>query len=304
MRHITGKDYTNPPKALVKKNAIKKIDKVFQQRDGNLYSGHYYKDADVKKELIKYSLKVSKVDQKADPKCFYCESTSEVGAKLQVEHYRPKAKVDKKDTDGIDHNGYFHLGLEWSNLLLSCSICNGVNGKGTRFPILYNRVDQHNPVEKNYRLNRLNLLATSSHLSSEGTLLLNPEIENPDNHLTYESDAKIIGKTFKGEKSIEIYNLNRPLLKKARFNVLNELVNSLNIIILSDKQSGGGNPEYFENLILNTCKKFIDDSKNNELTYTQWRKFIIRHFIITVLVKLDRNYIVRVYKIFKTVRGK
>lgn len=49
-------------------------------------------------------------------KCAYCESRIE---KCEVEHYRPKGRVD-----GSAHPGYYWLAYEWENLYPSCESCN------------------------------------------------------------------------------------------------------------------------------------------------------------------------------------
>jgi hypothetical protein len=57
-------------------------------------------------------------------KCAFCESTMK-GALPDVEHFRFKKH-------------YYWLGYEWTNLLLSCQICNRYF-KGTHFPLLIER---------------------------------------------------------------------------------------------------------------------------------------------------------------------
>jgi hypothetical protein len=41
----------------------------------------------------------------------YCETNTLAGATLQVEHYRPKAKL----IEDTDHLGYYWLAYEWTN---------------------------------------------------------------------------------------------------------------------------------------------------------------------------------------------
>ncbi len=53
-------------------------------------------------------------------KCAYCESEVAANNGEEIEHYRPKGGV----TDDDDHNGYWWLASEWTNLLLSCTGCN------------------------------------------------------------------------------------------------------------------------------------------------------------------------------------
>lgn len=53
-------------------------------------------------------------------KCAYCESEVAAANGEEIEHYRPKGGV----TEDEDHNGYWWLASEWTNLLLSCTGCN------------------------------------------------------------------------------------------------------------------------------------------------------------------------------------
>jgi uncharacterized protein (TIGR02646 family) len=55
-------------------------------------------------------------------KCAYCESKITVVDYGDIEHFFPKSK-------------YIDKIFEWSNLLLSCKICNDANHKGTEFPL-------------------------------------------------------------------------------------------------------------------------------------------------------------------------
>lgn len=303
MRKITGKDYSKPPEILLRKGAKKKINNSIANGNGKLYNGHHYKDITVKNLLKSFSLGLSKLPNKADAKCYYCESTIEVGASLQVEHYRPKDGVNPIDNGNIEHPGYYHLGVEWSNLLLACAACNGPGAKGTRFPIKYSRAIIFNPILANNVLDRTKLKSNSSELIGEGPLLLNPELNNPDKHLTYSSKGKIKGLTKEGVTSVDIYKLNRILLVKARMDVLKEYISIFNMFIIAHKTTTGSDWNYFENLVIGLSENMIKDSYNLQCTYIQWRKFICSHFILTILPELDVNYRMRVYAVFSIIRS-
>lgn len=141
-------------------------------------------------------------------KCCYCEQKVE---DFEVEHYRPKKAPRGKNPA---HNGYAWLRLEWSNLLWACSTCNaGIGGKHSKFPIMNsaNRIIAYsgNPAHK---------LANSSYLLAEGALLIHPEIENPEAHLTVLPNGKLnpINGSRKGAETIGICNLNRDRLRLDR----------------------------------------------------------------------------------------
>lgn len=69
-----------------------------------------YRSADVKQAL----------DEIFHGKCAYCESFYAKTQPVDVEHYRPKGKVDGED----DHRGYWWLAMDWKNLVPSCIDCN------------------------------------------------------------------------------------------------------------------------------------------------------------------------------------
>ncbi len=107
-------------------------------------------------------------------KCAYCESKTTVGTYGAIEHFFPKSV-------------YIDLTFEWSNLLLSCDICNDANHKGTKFP-----------------------------LDSNGNpLLINPSdgITDPNMHFEFAWDdvaglASVYGRDQRGTSVETIFDLN------------------------------------------------------------------------------------------------
>lgn len=70
-------------------------------------------------------------------KCCYCEHRI-MKAFHDVEHYRPKARVDRRPGCGLTH-GYWWLAFSWDNLLYACPGCNR-SGKNDRFPMEHGAV--------------------------------------------------------------------------------------------------------------------------------------------------------------------
>lgn len=145
-------------------------------------------------------------------KCAFCETNTYAGAHKDVEHFRPKKL-------------YYWLSYEWSNLLLSCQICNRDN-KRTRFPLAEeeNRVqvpaiDEHGDLEQFMcRINKMNDI--------ERPLLLHPAIDDPKDHLIFYADGTMEGKTEKGRKTIKIMGLSsrdRDALINARKKVVQDI---------------------------------------------------------------------------------
>lgn len=179
-----------------------------------------YSDSKVKEALV----------QLFKSKCAYCESSFLHVYSGDVEHFRPKGEIEGAKPQSKP--GYYWLAADWDNLLLSCRNCNqklkhllyGVNvkmtmGKMNQFPLSdgskYIRYHNHlNGIgdEEKYRL------------------LINPCIDNPEDHLEYSKEGLIRPKkdingvfSEKGKKSIEVYVLQRVPLVQAREKVLIEI---------------------------------------------------------------------------------
>ncbi|MGO7919447.1 hypothetical protein ACC755_09800 [Rhizobium ruizarguesonis] len=133
-------------------------------------------------------------------KCAYCESRYDVSGPVDIEHYRPKGKVD----GAKGHPGYWWLAAEWTNLLPSCLDCNRrryqptpdsffslsgaleasrgsgfiplATGKESCFPIAATGVRVTTRPEP---------AQAAAALEAEHALLLNPCSDKPDEHLVF-----------------------------------------------------------------------------------------------------------------------
>ena len=136
-------------------------------------------------------------------KCAYCETPIDPGFWGDVEHYRPKRRVEEDPT----HPGYYWLAYEPSNLLPSCQRCNQGEGKKSRFPV------------------RAGTRAfDNAGLANEIPLLLSPYLHRPVEHLAYdfEGDAptgNMKALSEEGAISIGVYRLNRKALVEQRLDV-------------------------------------------------------------------------------------
>jgi len=126
-------------------------------------------------------------------KCAYCESYIEVTT-LNVEHYRPISK-------------YYWLRYEWSHLLPLCNACH--HARPAHFPI------EGTPVDSPQQ-SRLEWHADSHSFLAEKPLLLNPEIDHPEQYLQFDTNGRIYPKeglsthqTKRAETTIQVFNLNR-----------------------------------------------------------------------------------------------
>lgn len=179
-------------------------------------------------------------------KCAYCESFFARTQPVDVEHYRPKNKIDFEP----NHEGYWWLAMEWKNLLPSCIDCNRVRshafefdpthdlntlrdligakfksenaGKGNLFPL--------SPGTPRAEFDWTN--ETRPDMTSEHPLLINPVETDPADHLEFQvGDLSLVTAKKRpdgtpspeGICSIAIYGLNRIELVQARTRLLRDL---------------------------------------------------------------------------------
>lgn len=234
MIHLPLKQQDQAPARLSVRGALRQLNKAVTLTSGEIYNSSYYPHDEVVNLLRAYSIHKTQFELGDRAKCNYCESQAEHVVKLQVEHYRPKAKVEVGENDHVETSGYYWLGLEWTNLLLSCPKCNGKDAKGNKFPIRGVRAQPHSPitfVNGVLTLIRTNCYANSPQLQGEAPILLNPEIDNPEQYLTFDEMSNISGfgnDRERGEISKDVYRLNRDELLISRQKVWNEIRNDIN----------------------------------------------------------------------------
>lgn len=155
-------------------------------------------------------------------KCAFCESLLAGTQSGDIEHYRPKGGVIidpvPPETVKIKKNGYYWLAAKWSNLLISCADCNRprtqldyndvarVVGKSNYFPLVDEATRASGPRG----------------LRNEVPLLLNPCIDDPENHLVFLDDGRVEPavhdgvESEKGKASIRYLGLARAELLQMR----------------------------------------------------------------------------------------
>ncbi|MDR6708314.1 uncharacterized protein (TIGR02646 family) [Novosphingobium sp. 1748] len=173
-------------------------------------------------------------------KCAYCEGTTGGVMPIDIEHYRPKAKIVCADKSVIVP-GYWWLAADWNNLLPSCIDCNRSRwhqtsadkknkyGKENFFPLEFGSAHAKLPID----------------VENEKPLLINPANEDPAKHLTFvpESVAGAMAPLARkwvaspliidgaedprGRTSIDSYGLNKPEMVRQRNDRLKELANLL-----------------------------------------------------------------------------
>jgi uncharacterized protein (TIGR02646 family) len=166
-------------------------------------------DHDFDREIYGSKVVKSQLRKIFKHKCAFCESKIGRGAHFDVEHFRSKSQ-------------YYWLGYEWSNLLLSCQICNR-DYKKTQFPLRAEKNRIHSPPR--HESGDLDRSACSIRQINEieEPLLIHPALNEPNIHLKFLSNGSIVSKTIEGETSIPIYGLNRDSLIDARKEIVQEI---------------------------------------------------------------------------------
>jgi uncharacterized protein (TIGR02646 family) len=139
-------------------------------------------------------------------KCCYCERKILASGFGDVEHFRPKGGVQQDPNSAEERPGYYWLAYQWSNLLVSCSVCN-TKWKRTFFPL-------EDPLAR-----------ARSHLEpveNERPLLVDPTAEDPRDHIRFDGDAPY-ALTPRGQATIERLNLRRGDLLERRQALLRSL---------------------------------------------------------------------------------
>lgn len=207
------KDFDNPPQKLANSNRNVQILDALTLKNEHKFKSSIYRNATIEAlEELYYH------------KCAYCETDTSAGAPFQVEHFRPKAKIE----DDINHKGYYWMAYEWSNLTLGCSSCN--NAKRNHFPIIGTRINDPllgiDGLPENVYL-QLN----SDILKNEGPILLNPEIDIVENHFIFTPDGKIVGLDDRGKITIEKLKLNRKRLVFWRKKIIDDYISEFKSIL-------------------------------------------------------------------------
>lgn len=266
------------------KNRIKK---ALIEKNNHVFPTYYYGN----KKEVKPFLKTT-----YNNKCCYCERNEEGGIELQVEHFRPKKTP--KECETKKHSGYYWLGYEWSNLLLSCSTCNKY--KGTSFPIDGNRIDEPNVDEKG-ELILENCKPDKEPLVNEKAFLFNPDVDRVFDHFKFEADGNLKSETKKGKTTIKLFKLNDAPLLTARNRIVNDFIDALNLNLLDYKE------KYIkkEGLKLNFRRSFrkMKHQRKRSETHTFFRYYFYSNFEYFVknkngVEKVEKEQIIKAYKQF------
>lgn len=175
---------TPPPAGLTKRNkaGLTELERVREHMAAQLAPGQerkafefkVYKEEDVKRRL----------EGLFHGKCAYCESFYAALAPVDVEHYRPKGRVEGDPA----HPGYWWLAMDWANLLPSCLDCNRRRKQETPIAVADLQVlhrTMKTGKQDSFPIAGPRAQPEVSELVGEQALLLDPTRDDPEAHLAY-----------------------------------------------------------------------------------------------------------------------
>ena len=227
---------TQGPAAIAKLKALVRSGKSPLPFDKSLYAHNE----------VKVALRRAQHD-----KCAFCESKIMHIGFGDVEHYRPKAAVRQGEEDELQYPGYYWLAYDWTNLFLSCQLCNQ-RFKRNCFPL---------------RHPNLRALSPQQILSKESPLLINPSADYPEKHLVFEAESAIPKNgSMKGKVTIEVMGLNRAKLLERRLKRHNQLLHLLEIYAMLTQVVAADPSKKIQNLIQRT-QIHIEEARRDDAEY-------------------------------------
>ena len=257
-------------------------------------------------EVVKNALKLLSYE-----KCAYCES-KEAGSDYDIEHFRPKGRVTGPEV-AKDQKGYYWLAADWDNLFLSCQHCNQSrmqvfmdgkkknSGKKNHFPL----------ADEKKRIATWRKWDTLKEQEEAVRLLLNPEKDDPKEHIVFKEVEEILPGTNikriipmvdavvkdnivnrKGDISIQIYGLNRKQLVEVRvihYNSIKDRIQLVDTLIKNYNEDADILPEERKKKRKEEITEKLTElkrlSEDNEQPYAA----MIQHFINSYLEKVKTS---------------
>ncbi|MCU0326640.1 MAG: HNH endonuclease [Spirosomaceae bacterium] len=274
------KDFNSPPAKLVNSRRDELIKDAIINKNKHEFKSSVYRQTTIEALEVLFN-----------HKCAYCESDTSAGAPFQVEHFRPKAKVE----GATNHNGYYWLAYEWSNLTLGCSRCN--NAKKNHFPINGTRISQPQIDAATGLPTAQYLNVDSAEFLNEQSILLNPEVDTVENHIYFLPNGRIEGLDERGVKTIELLKLNRTRLVFWRKKVLDDFLNEIRDVLedLAAQKIGTDEGRYAIKQIL----KRVASRQHPSQPYSRFGYFIFNKFEIFIGNQLDTKQKDAMLKFFK-----
>jgi uncharacterized protein (TIGR02646 family) len=279
------KDYKKIPEKLKSKACFKQIEAVLKEKESHKFASYHYRDgclADLQKLYHQ--------------KCAYCETDPSTGSSLQVEHFRGKDKNSRNSKDSEDRHAYYWLAYEWSNLLLGCAKCNSY--KSDHFPIAEDGIRVYEPVKNAAgQLISEHQLLIAPHFLDEKPLLLNPEVDDVEDHFVINSKGEWIVRTEKAHKTAAICQLNRDDLLYAHKECIEKFVRKIERHL--DYFLNEGLQQVHFQKYMNDEFKLLETKIANHVPYSRTYWFMFNDFEDVILPHISDDGKAIVFNAFK-----
>ncbi len=291
------KQLENPDISVYKKNLWKRKDgtkTTLEQIDIENSIAHYsdplnFKDnVKLTKKSFKYraySHKDTKNELKKifQNKCAYCESHIMHVEPGDIEHFRPKAEIHTENGTVLKP-GYYWLGADWKNLLLSCIKCNRSNNESINVAgtdLVNMGKANHFPLSDETK--RLRVHTDTITDEDNFVLIINPCVEDPNDHLIFEDNGEVTPIDKKGELSIAVYGLFRADLVWKRNRLSIELRRALTTLVRAvqelEKNLIDQVSTEFAEIVIEAKKEQLKVSYGEEAEYLALKRQILNRFI-------------------------
>jgi len=215
-------------------------------------------------------------------KCAYCESFIMHTEPGDIEHFRPKAEIHTKDRKVLKP-GYYWLGGDWNNLLLSCIKCNRSNNQAVNVrdgDVQNMGKANHFPLSDESR--RIRSHTQNIELEDAFVEIINPCVDIPNDHLVFEDNGQLTALDSKGENSIEVYGLFRADLVLKRSRIAKELQQTLITLTLAVQLLEGninnGLPTENNISLIEIQKETLESCFNEEAEYLGLKRQKLERF--------------------------
>lgn len=233
-------------------NGIPSPSKTTHKRRAELIEAEKYIDQQVYNDRYKQNDVQIALRHIYNNKCAFCEQKVE---QSHIEHYRPK-------------NKYYWLAYSWDNLLLACSTCNIY--KGVNFELKGSVVSFVNTPDNIKRIN----ITSLDYDRIEQPKMVNPEVSDPIDDIIFKRNGIIESDNERFAYTIEKCKIDRKYLNDERRKLLNIFQRDIRSAITENSTIEGQ-----KNEIGIIIRKFIRDSKDNELQFLAFRRFAINNWL-------------------------
>lgn len=224
-------------------------------------------------------------------KCAYCESKFLHVYSGDIEHFRPKGKIEEASPQ---KPGYYWLAADWDNLYLSCRNCNQTlkhDVFGTTGRITLGKLNQF-PLTDPTRYVRKHNHRYGISSEDQHRLLIDPCKDTPEKHLEFIDEGVIKDLDDRGKTSIKVYALQRvPLVQsreKKQIEINAQIQRVKEAILNYDNNlntNEGANSFYFEKILhreMLYLKKYMnDDEEYAGMAKQMINKFMSENFLKT-----------------------